>query len=85
MFEEEKQKICEYRKTRNMLNIVWLAVKLAIAFALVTYIDFGIFVVIGYVLYALERTSGLQFINTQEIDLQLNIINQRINELENKK
>lgn len=69
MFEEEKQKISDYRKTRNMLNIVWVAVKLTISFALITYFDFGIFIVIGYILYALENTSGLQFINTQEIDL----------------
>ena len=84
MFEGEKQRINEYRNSRIKLQIVWAIVKLAVAYALVTYIDFGFFIVFGYILYSLEKTSGLQFINTQETDLQLNILNQRISELEGK-
>jgi len=83
MFEEEKLRIDDYRKTRKLLNIVWVGVKLAIAFALISYVDFGIFIVIGYILYALENSSGIQFVNSQEMDLQLNILHQRINQLEN--
>lgn len=84
MFEEEKQRISDYRKTRKILNIVWVGVKLTIAFALISYIDYGMFIVMGYILYALENNSGIQFINSQETDLQLNILHQRINQLENK-
>jgi len=84
MFEEKKQKIQDDRKNRKRLNIVWVFIKLGIAFALVSYIDYGIFIVIGYILYSLERHSGLQFINSQEIDLQLNLIHQRMSQLEGK-
>ena len=84
MFEEEQQRINDYRKTKKILNITWATAKLAVAYVLITYIDFGIFFVIGYILYAIENFSGLQFINSQEIDLQLNVLHQRINELEGK-
>ena len=82
MFEDVQQKLQEHRKNRSILNIVFTAIKLTLAYALITYTDFGIFIVIGYILYALENNSGIQFINSQEIDLQLNILHQRINELE---
>ena len=45
---------------------------MAIAYFLVTYIEYGIFIVIGYVLYALEAHSALQYINSQETDYHLN-------------
>ena len=57
---------------------------MAIAYALMTYVDFGVFIVIGYILYALENSTGIQFINSQEMDLQFNVLHQRINELESK-
>jgi len=82
MFESQKQQIADYRKNRTAATLVWVIVKLAIAYAITTYIDFGIFIVFGYIFYAIENTSSLQFINSQEIDLQLNILNQRISEFE---
>lgn len=84
MFEAEQQKIAEYRRLRTYINIAWVAAKLAIAYALITYVELGIYIVIGYILYALETTAGLQFINSKEIDLQLNILNQRVEKLEGK-
>lgn len=84
MFEAEIEKISIYRKTRKIHNIVWPAIRLAIAYALMTYVDFGVFIVIGYILYALENSTGIQFINSQEMDLQFNVLHQRINELESK-
>lgn len=83
MFEVEQGIIKDFRKRRSILNIVFTLIKLLIAYALISYIDYGLFIVIGYLLYSLENTMGLQFINSQEIDLQLNMLNQRINELEN--
>ena len=84
MFEAEQQKLAEYRKLRTYINIAWVIVKLAIVYVIITYLEFGIYIVIGYILYAIENTTGLQFVNSKEIDLQLNIINQRIDDIENK-
>lgn len=84
MSEVEQQKIQGYRKNRYVLNVVFTVVKLAIAYSLIVYTNYGLFIVIGYLLYALENTRGIQFINSQEINLQLNIIHQKINDLENK-
>ena len=84
MFEAEKQKIQDFRKLRNILNIFYVALKLSLAYAIITYIDFGIFIVIGYILFSLESAIGLQFINSQEVDLQLNILHQKIDDIENK-
>jgi len=84
MFEAEQQKIIDFRKQRSILNIVFTTIKLLLSYALITYIDYGLFIVVGYVLYSLEKAISLQFINSQEIDLQLNIIHQKLNELESK-
>ena len=84
MFEEEKEKVEDFRKKRKVMNILWVVIKLVIAYVLITYLDYGILIVVGYILYALESYKGLQFINTQETDLQLNILQQRINKLEGK-
>lgn len=40
MFQE--QKISDYREARRFHNILWSSIKLAIAFALINYIDYGI-------------------------------------------
>jgi len=82
MFEVQEKRIADYRKNRVTIDLASTVVKLAIAYALITYVDFGIFIVIGYIFYAIGNISSLQFINSQEIDLQLNILNQRISEFE---
>ncbi len=82
MFESQKTKIVEYRNRKVLFDILWVALKLAIAFALIEFLDYGIYIVIGYILYSVESCSSLLFINSQEVDLQLNAIHQRINDIE---
>jgi len=82
MFESEAQKVSDYRKARVKLSIVLVVIKLVIAYLVIEYIDFGLYIVIGYILYSLENLSGLQMINSQETNLQFNILRQRIEELE---
>jgi len=82
MLEEEEERIDGLRKNKTMLNFVWVPIKLAIAYVLITYIDYGLFIVIGYILFALENYTGLQYINSQEVNLQLNVLHQKIKELE---
>ena len=53
-----------------------------------TQLDYGIYIVIGYVLYSLESNSGLLFINSQETTENLNEVhrlnNTEISELKKK-
>ena len=82
MFEYQKTKIREYRNRKVLFDVFWVALKLAIAFVLIEFVDYGTYVVIGYILYSVHCCSSLLFINSQEADLQLNIIHQRINDIE---
>ena len=85
MFEIEEQKINEFRKNRNMFNIIFSAGKLLIAYALITYIEYGIFIVLGYIFYTIENTVSLQHLNIQKTNIHISNLKHKLNELENKK
>jgi len=84
MYEEQEQRIASFRKNRTATTYLFAILKLVIAYGLITYIDFGLFIVIGYIFYALESASAIQFINSQETNLQLNVLNQRLSEIESR-
>ena len=62
----------------NLKNLVWmerliyLPIKLGIAYAVYTYLEFGWFLIIAYVLFCLGEQSNRQFINAQEANIALN-------------
>lgn len=62
----------------NLKKLVWierliyLPIKLGIAYAVYTYLEFGWFLIITYVLFCLGEQSTRQFINAQETSIALN-------------
>ncbi|MCP5170304.1 MAG: hypothetical protein H6999_11200 [Hahellaceae bacterium] len=59
-----------YARHRNTLSLMWALTKLAVAFLIIKYVDFGIYIVIGYMLFSLESISSLQYLNAHESNLQ---------------
>lgn len=85
MFEIEKQQIETYKKLKTFNVLLFTIIKLVIAYFLITYLEYGIFIVLAYILYSLENISSYQFINNQETNFQLNILHEKINELKRGK
>jgi len=85
MFGMEKQKIENYKKTKNSNIFLFGKIKLVSAYFLITYLSFGIFIVLAYIFYSLERIASYQFINLQESNLHINILYQNIEELKKDK
>lgn len=85
MFEIEKQQIETYKKSKTFNVLLFTIIKLVIAYFLITYLEYGIFIVLAYILYSLENISSYQFINNQETNFQLNILHEKINELKRGK
>ena len=85
MFGMEKQKIENYKKTKNSNIFLFGTIKLVSAYFLITYLSFGIFIVLAYIFYLLERIASYQFINLQESNLHINILYQNIEELKKDK
>mgnify|MGYP000293257676 CR=1 FL=1 len=81
MFEMEKQQIEKYKKTKNFSIFLFTIIKLVSTYFLITYLEFGIFIVLAYIFYSLEHITSYQFINSQESNLQINILYQNIEEL----
>ena len=73
-----------YNKIKPYLNLFITAISLLVAYGLITYIDFGLYVVLGYIFYSIQSTKSLQLINADEINRQLNIIHIKIRELSTK-
>lgn len=84
MDEISHSQVENYRSVRRFATIMWATVKIAIAILLMAYTEFGVYIVIGYILYKIEYSSGLQFLNTQEIELELNTIKQNISVIESR-
>lgn len=85
MFEIEKQQIEKYKKAKNFNIFLFTTIKVISAYFLITYLSFGIFIVLAYIFYTLENITTHQFINSQESNLQINILYQNIEELKRGK
>ena len=84
MFEVQKQQIDDYRENLTLKVLLWVLVKLALSFVIIQYVDYGVYIVIGYLLYDIDMQSSMIFINSQEVDLHLNMINQRMDAIDGK-
>ncbi|SNY43815.1 hypothetical protein SAMN06297280_0652 [Arsukibacterium tuosuense] len=84
MFIEQEQQIKKLLDAKFFSIAFWSALKISVAVFLIIYFDFGLYVVIGYIIYALESSIHSKHINDQQIDLQLNIIHRKLDELSKK-
>ena len=84
MFSEQEQQIKKLLDAKFFSIAVWSAIKIAAAVFLIKYFEYGLYVVIGYIIYALESSMHLKHINNQQVDLQLNIIRRKLDELSKK-
>lgn len=84
MFQQQERKINHLADARLFSVIMWSSIKILIATALVYYFSFGIYLVIGYLIFAIESAIHDKHLNNQQIDLQLNIIHQKLDELSEK-
>jgi hypothetical protein len=85
VFDIEKEQNRLNKKVKILNIVLFTIIKLIIAYCLVTYLEYGLFIVIGYILYALENIANLQYINSREINLQINILHERINKIKELK
>ena len=74
-----------YNNVKPFLNVFITAISLLVAYGLITYVDYGLYVVLGYIFYSIQNIKGLQLINADETNQQLNILHQKIHELSTKK
>jgi hypothetical protein len=84
MFTEQQEKIKRLKEAKLFSVSLWSALKAAIAIPLMIYIDFGIYIVIGYLIFVMEHSAHGRHLNNQELDLQLNILHQKIDGLSKK-
>ena len=85
MFEIERQQIEKYKKSKNFNIFLFSTIKVVSAYFLITYLSFGIFIVLAYIFYTLENITTHQFINSQESNFHINILYQNIEELKRGK
>ena len=78
MFDIEKEQNRLNKKVKILNIVLFTIIKLIIAYCLVIYLEYGLFIVIGYILYALENIANLQYVNSREINLQINILHQSL-------
>ena len=57
IFATQKIKISEYQNRKLFSDLLWVALKLAIAFTLMEFLDYGIYIVIGYILYSVVNNE----------------------------
>lgn len=77
MLPVEKALLEQYRSLSVATTLVFAAVKFGVAYALITYFEYGLFVVVGYLLYSAESLAVRQFINAHETNYQLNVLNHK--------
>ena len=85
MFEIEQQNINNFKKNKKMYDIVFVVLKLLMAYALIIYVEYGLILVIGYILYSIESSMSLYKLNVEEIQLQMNVLQHKIDNIESKK
>ncbi len=85
MFDIEKEQNRLNKKVKILNIVLFTIIKLIIAYCLVIYLEYGLFIVIGYILYALENIANLQYVNSREINLQINILHERIDKIKELK
>ncbi len=84
MFEPMLEKIEDYKKIRWFSIFTWVPVKIILAYVVIVNFDSGIYVILGYILFALESQSGLQFINAQESNYHLGRQDENYKKLQSK-
>lgn len=66
MSDPEFQQIEQLKSKRKISTAFWFVVKFIIACLIVYFLEYGILIVVGYLIYAVENQSGLIFLNSQE-------------------
>jgi len=84
MFSVQQENIKKLKDSKLFSVFLWSVIKIAISIALIIYIEFGLYIVIGYIIYTLEHSTHSKHINNSELDLQLNILHQKIEDLNKK-
>jgi len=72
MFNKQEKSIDDYKKVRWAVDTGMTVLYLIVSYVLITTSDIGLYVVLGYVFFRLQRIASLQFINAKETNLQLN-------------
>ena len=80
------EKLVDKDQVNTTKFMIWIftPIKIAIAFALMWFWEFGIYAVVAYLIWSLEHTSAYQHLNTKETDQALRKINTRIPELQDE-
>ena len=88
-------KIESYKQVKWIFIFAWVPIKLYVAYILIENLEYGLYIVIGYILFSLENISGLLLINSQESNHHFSTLynkldkktpneNQELNELQSK-
>ena len=84
MFEPILEQIEDYKKIRWFSILTWVPIKILLAYVVIVNFDYGLYIVLGYILFALEGQSGIQFINAQEANYHLGRQDENYKKLQNK-
>lgn len=77
MFNTGESEIEHMRRIRTRATILWALIHLGISYLLITYVPYGMFVVLAYILYSLQSQGMLQLLNSQETNSQLHVLSQK--------
>lgn len=61
-----------FKKSKNFSVSLWVTVKLVISCFLMYYFEYGIYIVIGYILFSIENTGFYHILNNKEADIHFN-------------
>lgn len=62
----ENPRIASLRESRNFAVLLFTFIKAAFAFGLMYYFEYGLYVIIIYLIYSLESISSFQNLNREE-------------------
>ncbi len=63
---EAKTKADMQKEVKLPVQLFFTALKTVIAYFVITYVEYGIFIVLAYLFYLLESQAGLQFLNAEQ-------------------
>ena len=88
MVDIERERIEQFKNKKSFTILMWFLLKLILASVVIFYFEYGIFLIVGYLLYVIESKSWHEYLNIQETNYHINkLYNQEptnINELKSE-
>jgi len=68
----ERERIEQFKSKKSFTILMWFLLKLIVASGIIFYFEYGIYLIVGYLLYVIESKSWYEYLNTQETNYHIN-------------